>query len=68
MTLPNTQALKDRLRELGREGRSFSGPKMGVGQEFVSVVKNVTQENLAVPVTARGERGDVAARRRRRAE
>jgi hypothetical protein len=64
MTLPKTQALKDRLHTLGRKGESFSGSKMGVGQEFVSIVKNVGRETVGVTITERNGHRESSARRR----
>jgi hypothetical protein len=53
MTLPKTQALKDRLQNLSKKGESFSRHRMGVGQEFVSVVKRVGQESVGTVITER---------------
>lgn len=64
MTLPKTQALKDILRNLGREGRSFSGPRMGVGQEFVSIVRNVEQPTLGALEVKRAEHREPLSRQR----
>ena len=54
MTLPQTQALKDRLRDLSKKGESFSRPGMGVGQEFVSIVNKVEQESVGIIIIKRG--------------
>ena len=51
--LTNTQALKDKLQTLGKGGESFSQVRMGVGQEFVSVVKIVGQEKVSEVITER---------------
>ena len=64
MTLPKTQALKDRLRNLGRKGESFSRPGMGVGPEFVSIVKIVGQEDVVVIFTEKDGHKESSAKRR----
>lgn len=64
MTLLKTQALKDRLRNLGREGKSFSGPRMGVGQEFVSIVRNVEEQTPGALTLKRANHRESSARRR----
>ncbi len=49
--LTKTQVLKDKLQNLGKSGESFSQTRMGVGQEFVSVVKIVGQEDVSEVIT-----------------
>lgn len=44
--LKNTQVLKDKLQKLRKEGKPFSPGGLGVGQEFVSVIKTDGQKPL----------------------
>lgn len=44
--LTKTQALKDALQNTNKAGESFSQVRMGVGQEFVSIIKIDRQEDM----------------------
>jgi hypothetical protein len=64
MTLPKTQALKDRLQNLGKKEGSFNRPGMGAGPEFVSIVKIVGQEDVVVIFTEKDWHKESSAKRR----
>jgi len=61
---PNTQALKDIIQNIGRGSESFSQVTLGVGQEFVSIVKVGRQESNSKSMAKRSVRQELPAEAR----